>query len=590
MALLTPAASWAQGAKNAENKPEKKASSPPETVTSDLQESIAADEKQLAQLKQDLAERQKEFDTAAKVVNLLTADVETRRKDHEALVKEKDAEQIAESKKTLEGLEERLRLAKERLELATSDRRLVQAQYTQLDKKIQEDKKTLAKRDHPAAAPPAAPAAPPAADPTAAVVPGLPSPAPAQPATNKAISDRAAEAETFATKKAAEATAARENAQTLARRRQALKENIELEKTRLATSHKRYDNLTESLMKIEEELFGELDKGTPVGALDDVIKRRDLAKQHLQEVSKELDEHTRRIDELQTQLLGLQQEELEAHKEIKQKEAEAETAQRQKWLVTISDYLIVALPKIAFVLLILFVIYYAIKFLGRRLIGLWASTGRGSQEEGRYRAQTLVSVFENAANTALYVIGALTILDILKVPISTLLGGVAVAGIAVAFGAQNLVRDYFYGFMILLEDQYKINDVVSINNMTGTVEGITLRITTLRDYEGKVYFIPNGLITSVTNLTHEWSRAIVDVRVDQKFDIDEILDRAKQIARDIAGESGFSDGILKPPEVLGVERFEDFHPVIRVTFVTRPPMKDTVRREFLRRWKAGLEK
>jgi small conductance mechanosensitive channel len=97
------------------------------------------------------------------------------------------------------------------------------------------------------------------------------------------------------------------------------------------------------------------------------------------------------------------------------------------------------------------------------------------------------------------------------------------------------------------------------------------------------------LITSVTNLTHEWSRAVIDVRVNQFLKIEDLLERAKAIARDIAGEAGYSDGIIKPPEVLGVERFEDFHPVIRVAFVTRPPMKDAVRREFLRRWKMELE-
>ena len=93
----------------------------------------------------------------------------------------------------------------------------------------------------------------------------------------------------------------------------------------------------------------------------------------------------------------------------------------------------------------------------------------------------------------------------------------------------------------------------------------------------------------IAEMTLEAWRAVIDVRVNLHLKIDELLERAKAIARDIAGESGYSDGIIKPPEVLGVERFEDFHPVIRIAFVTRPPMKDAVRREFLRRWKMGLE-
>ena len=95
------------------------------------------------------------------------------------------------------------------------------------------------------------------------------------------------------------------------------------------------------------------------------------------------------------------------------------------------------------------------------------------------------------------------------IPIAPLLGGAAVFGLAVAFGAQNLIRDYFYGFVILLENQYKLNDVVKIGDISGQVEQITLRMTVLRDLEGNVHFVPNGQITTVTNMTHGWSRALV---------------------------------------------------------------------------------
>jgi small-conductance mechanosensitive channel len=266
-----------------------------------------------------------------------------------------------------------------------------------------------------------------------------------------------------------------------------------------------------------------------------------------------------------------------------------DTAHRKEWVTIAWDYALATVPRVVIIVIVLLIAQYGISLVGRRLIRLWSGSDRGTAEEGRYRAQTLVSVFENAVTTALYTIGVISILDALKVPVSTLLGGVAVVGLAVAFGAQNLIRDYFYGFMILLEDQYKINDVVSINSMTGQVERFTLRITVLRDYDGKVFFIPNGQINSVTNMTHEWSRVVLDVPVAYKENVERVMAVLLELAQGLASDPSFKNGVLKEPELVGVDKLADSAVIVRICFVTRPSQKDSVRREMLKRIKARFD-
>jgi small conductance mechanosensitive channel len=124
------------------------------------------------------------------------------------------------------------------------------------------------------------------------------------------------------------------------------------------------------------------------------------------------------------------------------------------------------------------------------IVKVMAKSGqRGTQEERENRAQTLVGVFRNTAAIIIVCGGTLMLFDEVGIPVVPLMGGAAVLGLAVAFGAQNLIKDYFSGFMVLLEDQYGINDVVKIGTISGMVEKITLRVTVLRDIEGTVHFI-----------------------------------------------------------------------------------------------------
>lgn len=560
-----------------------------------LETDIAADQKQLGKLRVDLESREAEYNAAVKEFNELKTALEAKQAEIEALKQQNNAAELAAEQEALETLESRFELAKERVDLSIAERKAVQALITQLEKKISQDQLALDKMSGLA---PATEPAPPAATteekpaPVASLIPGLPAPAAANgeaPKKGEPLSPRVAEAESLATQTAAEAVEARQTAQALEERKKTLLENIELERKRLTNSHKRHDNLSQTLLKLEEELFRELSAGKEYAALGELPKQREAAQEQLQEVSQQINDHSERIQELQAQLLGLQQEQLAAAQEVEEKEAAAETARRNQWLVTLSDYALVALPRVATILVVLFIVYYLLRLVGRRLITLWSNTERGTEEERRNRAQTLVSVFENTATTAIYITGGLMVLETLKVPVGTLLGGVAVVGLAVAFGAQNLIRDYFSGFMILLEDQYKISDVITVNDMTGQVERITLRITVLRDFEGKVYFIPNGQITSVINLTHEWSRVVLDIPVAYKEKVEKVMGVLLEMGQKLASEPAFSGVILREPELFGVERLSESAVLLRLCLVVRPSQKDTVRREMLRRIKGRFD-
>jgi small conductance mechanosensitive channel len=238
------------------------------------------------------------------------------------------------------------------------------------------------------------------------------------------------------------------------------------------------------------------------------------------------------------------------------------------------------------VLLAMLVGHRLSKSFCERVIWIIAHKGaRGTSEEREDRARTLVGVFYNAASVAIFLGGGLMVLQEAGIPIGPLLGGAAVFGLAVAFGAQNLIRDYFYGFVILLENQYKLNDVVKIGELSGQVEQITLRMTVLRDLEGRVHFIPNGQVTAVTNMTHGWSRALFDIGVAYREDVDRVMGVLAELARDLRADPQFAPLILEDATMLGVDEFADSAVVIKFFIKTRPLQQWTVRRELLRRIK-----
>ncbi len=210
--------------------------------------------------------------------------------------------------------------------------------------------------------------------------------------------------------------------------------------------------------------------------------------------------------------------------------------------------------------------------------------------EGAQRIRTLSRVLRYSLTVLVSVITALLILGEFGISVAPLLGAAGVAGIAIGFGAQSLVKDYFTGFFLLLENQIRIGDVIEVADKTGSVEELTLRYLRLRDYFGNVHYIPNGQITVVTNMSVGYAYAVIDLSVAYGEDIEQV----SQIMRD-TGEQLRNDPILGPKilseiEIAGVDQWADSAIVIRCRFQVAPNEQWRIRREYLRYAKAAFDR
>jgi small-conductance mechanosensitive channel len=205
--------------------------------------------------------------------------------------------------------------------------------------------------------------------------------------------------------------------------------------------------------------------------------------------------------------------------------------------------------------------------------------------EQKKRARTLTDILKNVSRVTTLIIAIVIILNELKVDIRPIITAAGIGGLALGIGAQSLVRDIINGFFMLLENQLRIGDIVIINNVSGEVVSMNLRTTVLRDIKGVVYTFPNGGITSVANMTKDWSRCVIDVGVAYKEDVDHVMEVLREIGAGLSTDPEFSSYILEPLEVLGVEGFGPSEIIIRVMIKTAPLKQWHVGRELRRRIK-----
>ncbi|NWF93687.1 MAG: mechanosensitive ion channel family protein [Syntrophaceae bacterium] len=205
--------------------------------------------------------------------------------------------------------------------------------------------------------------------------------------------------------------------------------------------------------------------------------------------------------------------------------------------------------------------------------------------EARKRAHTLGDILRHAFLIFLSVIAILMILGELGIQLAPLLATAGIGALAIGFGAQNLVKDVISGFFIILENQYRIGDVIEVAGVSGLVESLSLRRTVLRDLEGKVHTIPNGEIKVVSNLSKEWSRSVLDVGISYREDIDQVIELLGQIGKELQAEEPYKSAILEPLQILGVEKFGESEVVIRMMVKTAPLKQWEVGRELRRRIK-----
>ena len=205
------------------------------------------------------------------------------------------------------------------------------------------------------------------------------------------------------------------------------------------------------------------------------------------------------------------------------------------------------------------------------------------------RVRTLGGLIRNAITILVTSVAALMILRELQIDIMPVLTGAGIAGLAVGFGAQNLVRDVIAGFFLILEDQVHVGDVAIINGTGGLVESVKLRTIVLRDLSGIVHVIPNGSINELANMTREFSYYVIDVGVAYKEDTDVVTATLREIGADLIEDPAFKPNILAPLEILGVDAFGDSQVTIKIRIKTVPIKQWEVGRELRRRIKKTFD-
>jgi moderate conductance mechanosensitive channel len=209
--------------------------------------------------------------------------------------------------------------------------------------------------------------------------------------------------------------------------------------------------------------------------------------------------------------------------------------------------------------------------------------------ERKKRVDTLGQLLRVVATLLVVGVACLMALSLFSVDIRPILTGAGIAGLAVGFGAQNLVRDVIAGFFLILEDQVRLGDVVSINGKSGLVEAIRLRTIALRGHDGTVHIFPNGVITELSNMTKDFSFAVLDLGIPYEENVDTVLDVLRSIATELRTDPVHGPNILEPLEVLGVEAFGESSVLVRVRIKTVPIQQWGVGREFRRRIKMAFE-
>lgn len=241
------------------------------------------------------------------------------------------------------------------------------------------------------------------------------------------------------------------------------------------------------------------------------------------------------------------------------------------------------------VVISIFAAWLFIRFVSNRIEHWGDDAMPGMRTAREQRARTAAKLVRNVGRAVLIVVGALMVLNQLDFNISPLLASAGVVGLAISFGSQSLVRDYVTGFFLQLEHQFALGDIVRIGTAEGTVENITLRLVYVRDSIGGLHMIPNGQINQVVNLTRSWGRVWQDVEVAWR-DSDRAADALRRAASSLADDKAWTDALLDPPRVTGIEKLAGASVTLRTVARVDPYRRDDVARDLRRRIKEELDR
>jgi moderate conductance mechanosensitive channel len=246
-------------------------------------------------------------------------------------------------------------------------------------------------------------------------------------------------------------------------------------------------------------------------------------------------------------------------------------------------------PKLAIILVLAFVFIRLLGIITRKLMAL-SDKGR---VQGALRAQQVRTVVGMIRSVGVFLIvffaGMSALKDVFNINIEPLLASAGIAGLAIGFGAQTLVKDVINGFFILVENQFEVGDTIKVAGVSGRVEEIAMRRTSLRDADGTLHIVPNGYIQIVSNMTRDWAQVALQVAVDYAENSDRVLKVLRQVAGEFYQDEAFKPDVVAEPQVPGIDRVRGQEVDYLVLVKVRPGKQDAVARELRRRIKTGME-
>ena len=257
------------------------------------------------------------------------------------------------------------------------------------------------------------------------------------------------------------------------------------------------------------------------------------------------------------------------------------------FLTALKNWALTTGIKIILVVVITLILIKVIKVASSRLSSMFLK--KRTDEESEKRAKTLASVIQNFLIILTLVVAAITIIGQLGIEIAPLLATAGIAGVAIGFAGQSLIKDIINGFFLLLWDQIRVGDYVQLSDRRGLVEMINLKMTVIRDFNGNVHYIPNGGIDVVTNMTKDYSRYLFEIGVAYREDVDEVIDVIKEVDNELRKDPDFKEDILEPIEIFGLDEFADSALVIKARTTTKPLKQWRIKREFNKRLKKKFD-
>lgn len=258
-----------------------------------------------------------------------------------------------------------------------------------------------------------------------------------------------------------------------------------------------------------------------------------------------------------------------------------------EWIADTQEFIRSKLPHLLLAALIGFGLYRILSIITARMIRI--AEQHAADHSRLAQVKTMAGVIRATGLTIIAAIVAMQFLAAVGVNLAPLLASAGVAGVAVGLAAQNIVRDMLNGILILLEDQFNVGETIKIAGVSGVVESMTLRKTTLRDGDGTLYVIPNSQITTVANQSIDYSVATINISVDFSANPDKVMELLKNIAMDIRSSEDFKNNFIADPQVLGVDAVKGSELIFPVVFKTRAMQQYAPVREFKRRVRLALE-